>query len=138
MFDLVVVGAGFSGLQAAYVAQQAGLSVAVLEARDRVGGKSWSVPLSNGRGVADMGAAWVNDTLQPRVWSYIKQFGLEGKIVKQRLGEKAVLMREDGGRTEFPQGTTPEVRKTPCPLRHLSRDLALFTNAVVVFRKEDV
>lgn len=109
MFDLVVVGAGFSGLQAAYSAQQAGLSVAVLEARDRVGGKSWSVPLSNGRGVADMGAAWVNDTLQPRVWSYIKRFGLEGKIVKQRLGEKAVLMKEDGARSEFPQGTTPEV-----------------------------
>ncbi|KAH6661523.1 amine oxidase B [Verticillium dahliae] len=50
MFDLIVVGAGLSGLQAAYSAQQAGLSVAVIEARDRVGGKTWTVPLASGRG----------------------------------------------------------------------------------------
>ncbi|KAL1874766.1 hypothetical protein VTK73DRAFT_185 [Phialemonium thermophilum] len=108
MFDVVVVGAGFSGLQAAYSAQQAGLSVAVVEARDRVGGKSWSVPLSNGRGVADLGAAWVNDTLQPRIWSYIKRFGLDSQVVKQRLGHTAVMVTEEGQRIEFPFGITPE------------------------------
>ena len=37
MFDVVVIGAGLSGLQAAYSAQKAGLSVVVVEARDRVG-----------------------------------------------------------------------------------------------------
>lgn len=109
MFDVVVVGAGFSGLQAAFSAQQAGLSVAIVEARDRVGGKSWTVPLSNGRGVADLGAAWVNDNLQPRVWSYIKKFGLQDKVVKQRLGHKAVMVTADNSRVEFAQGTTPEV-----------------------------
>lgn len=134
MFDLVVVGAGFSGLQAAYSAQQAGLSVAVLEARDRVGGKSWTVPLSNGRGVADMGAAWVNDTLQPRIWSYIKRFGLDSKIVKQRLGEKAVLMTEDGRRTEFPQGTTPEVSEAAHLIQEKHRDGA---NTRLVLREEE-
>ncbi|SPO07040.1 related to amine oxidase [Cephalotrichum gorgonifer] len=108
MFDVVVIGAGFSGLQAAYSAQQTGLSVVVVEARDRVGGKSWTVPLANGRGVADLGAAWVNDNLQPRIWSYIKKFGLESKIVKQRLGHKAVLLNGNGKRMEFLQGTTPE------------------------------
>ncbi|KAI1408025.1 hypothetical protein F5Y13DRAFT_114921 [Hypoxylon sp. FL1857] len=108
MFDVVVVGAGFSGLQAAHSAQQAGLSVAVVEARDRVGGKSWSVPLSNGRGVADLGAAWVNDTLQPRIWSYITRFGLRDKIVKQRIGHTAVVVTDDGKRIESPQGVTPD------------------------------
>ncbi|KAI1394412.1 uncharacterized protein F4822DRAFT_439975 [Hypoxylon trugodes] len=108
MFDVVVVGAGFSGLQAAYSAQQAGLSVAIVEARNRIGGKSWSVPLSNGRGVADLGAAWVSDTLQPRIWSYITRFSLQDKIVKQRLGHTAVLITADGKRIESPQGITPE------------------------------
>lgn len=114
MFDVVVVGAGFSGLQAAYKAQQAGLSVAVVEARERVGGKSWTVPLANGRGNADLGAAWVNDKLQRRVWSYIEQFGLTGEIVKQRLGHTAVMIDTDGTRSTFPQGITPDVSQ---PLR---------------------
>jgi len=41
--DVCVVGAGFAGLAAAYRLKQAGLNVVVLEARKRVGGRSWSV-----------------------------------------------------------------------------------------------
>lgn len=109
MLDLVIIGAGFSGLQAAVTAQKAGLSIAILEARDRVGGKSWTVPLKNANGKADLGAAWVNDELQPLVWSYIRQFGLEDQIVKQRLGHKAVMVSADGERIEFTFGITPDV-----------------------------
>ncbi|KAI1061208.1 hypothetical protein LB506_011673 [Fusarium annulatum] len=108
MLDLVIIGAGFSGLQAAVTAQKAGLSIAILEARDRVGGKSWTVPLKNTNGKADLGAAWVNDELQPLVWSYIQQFDLEDQIVKQRLGHKAVMVSADGERIEFPFGITPD------------------------------
>lgn len=109
MLDVVVIGAGYSGLQAAYSSQQAGLSVVVLEARDRVGGKSWSVPLSNGKGNADLGAAWVNDTLQPRIWSYIERLGLKDSVVEQRLGHKAILVHENGERSFFNFGTSPNV-----------------------------
>jgi monoamine oxidase len=107
MFDVVVIGAGLSGLQAAYSSQQAGLSVAVIEARDRVGGKVWSVPLASKRGMADLGAAWINDTLQPRIWAYVEKFGLH--VIKQRLEGKAVMQRETGERIVFPYGITPEV-----------------------------
>lgn len=89
MFDVIVVGAGLSGLQAAYSAQQAGLSVVVVEARDRVGGKAWTVPLASGRGIADFGAAWVNDRRQKRVTALARQFGLE--TTKQRLRGNAVM-----------------------------------------------
>lgn len=109
MFDVAVIGAGLSGLQAAYSVQQAGLSVVVIEARDRVGGKTWSVPLASGRGVADLGAAWVNEKTQRRIGAYVKRFGL--RTTKQRLEGRAVMQVAPGERVEFPFGITPEVSK---------------------------
>lgn len=107
MLDVIVIGAGFSGLQAAYSAKQAGLSVAVVEARDRVGGKIWSVPLASERGCAELGGAWINDSLQPRVLAYVQRFEL--KVVKQRLEGTAIIMTNDSERLEFPFGTAPDV-----------------------------
>ncbi|KAM3505970.1 hypothetical protein MY11210_007745 [Beauveria gryllotalpidicola] len=41
-FDVIVVGAGYAGLTAARDTSVAGLKVLLLEARDRIGGRSWS------------------------------------------------------------------------------------------------
>lgn len=55
---VVVIGGGFAGLAAARDLTDAGCDVTVLEARDRVGGRVWSVALDNGE-VAEMGAEWI-------------------------------------------------------------------------------
>ena len=55
---VVVVGAGFAGLSAARSLADAGLRVTVLEARERVGGRVWSVRLTNGA-VVELGAEWI-------------------------------------------------------------------------------
>jgi monoamine oxidase len=56
--NVAVVGAGFAGLAAALDLHDAGLSVTVLEARDRVGGRVFSFELENGE-IAELGAEWI-------------------------------------------------------------------------------
>ena len=56
--DVVVVGAGLAGLTTARLLVQAGLSVVVVEARDRVGGRTLNHPLADGR-VIEVGGQWV-------------------------------------------------------------------------------
>ena len=60
---VVVVGAGFAGLMAAWRLSQRGCEVVVLEARDRVGGRVWSQELIAGdrRTVIERGAEFVLD-----------------------------------------------------------------------------
>ncbi|MBX3191857.1 MAG: FAD-dependent oxidoreductase [Labilithrix sp.] len=55
--DVVIVGAGLSGLVCAHRLAQAGRRVRVVEARDRVGGRTLSAPL--GRGRFDFGGQWI-------------------------------------------------------------------------------
>jgi monoamine oxidase len=45
---VVVIGAGLAGLHAAWRLHEAGAEVTVLEARDRVGGRTWSHAMSDG------------------------------------------------------------------------------------------
>jgi monoamine oxidase len=56
--DVCVVGAGYAGLTAAWRLHGAGRSVVVLEARDRVGGRVWTVDRPGG-GVLERGGGWI-------------------------------------------------------------------------------
>ena len=55
---IIVIGAGFAGLTAAYKLHKQGHKVTVLEARPRVSGRVWSRTLPNGTTV-EMGAEWI-------------------------------------------------------------------------------
>jgi monoamine oxidase len=69
--DVVVVGAGASGLRLAGILSQAGVSVAVFEARDRVGGRLLSVDPG-----VDLGATWFWQN-ESEVQEVIHECGLE-------------------------------------------------------------
>ena len=56
--DVVIVGAGAAGLTAANELKKAGLSVAVLEARDRAGGRLWTDTIDGA--MLEIGGQWIS------------------------------------------------------------------------------
>jgi monoamine oxidase len=108
VIDTIIVGAGLSGLQAALDLHGAGRSVIVLEARDRVGGKTYSVERQDGKGVQEVGAAWLNNTTQSHVWKYCQAFGLTPVV--QNIDGLVASEDADGECHFFPFGELPRVR----------------------------
>ena len=74
LYDVVVVGAGLSGLVAARAVRAAGRSVLVLEARHRVGGRNLDHALGRGK-VAELGGQWAGPG-QDRVLGLAKELGV--------------------------------------------------------------
>jgi monoamine oxidase len=73
--EVVVIGAGYSGLAAALRLRDEGIDVTVLEAADRVGGRIWSEPHSGGSPI-DHGGQWAGPT-QTHLLSLAKRFGCD-------------------------------------------------------------
>ncbi len=72
--QVVVVGAGLAGLMAARHLRAVGVDVIVLEARDRVGGRTYSIQAHDGT-VIDLGGQWIGPS-QRRLGALADELGV--------------------------------------------------------------
>jgi putrescine oxidase len=94
--DVVIVGAGAAGLTAANELKKAGLSVAVLEARDRVGGRLHTDVIDGA--MLEIGGQWVSPD-QDALIDTVAELGLE-TFSRYREGD-SVYVGPDGTARRF-------------------------------------
>jgi monoamine oxidase len=95
--DVIVVGAGMSGLAAGRTLRRQGKKVAVLEARDRVGGRVKAGKLAGH--TIDLGGMWVGPT-QTRLLDLLREYHIA--TMPQYLAGKGIV--EIAGKRVTPEG----------------------------------
>jgi monoamine oxidase len=103
--DVVIVGAGLAGLAAARRLTAAGIECVVLEARDRVGGRTLNHSIGGDK-IVEVGGQWVGPT-QTRVLELMRELGLDSFPTYQQ-GEHVI--EYDGGLQRY-TGTIPKLSK---------------------------
>jgi putrescine oxidase len=116
--DVVIVGAGPSGLTAARELKKAGLSVAVLEARDRVGGRTWTDTVDGA--MLEIGGQWVSPD-QEALLALLDELGLE-TYSRYRDGD-SVYVGPDGSRVRYSGDSFPVSDGTRADMDRLVRIL---------------
>ena len=92
---LAIIGAGLSGLTAARIAHEAGITPRVLEAADRIGGRVDTVRSAEGRALGDLGPTWVWPPFQPGVPRWLEYLGL-GTFEQYETGDAVLDGFADG------------------------------------------
>ena len=105
--DVVVVGAGPAGLMAARTLQAAGLTVAVLEARDRVGGRTHSDHVEGA--FLEIGGQWVSPD-QTELMALLDELG-KSTYSRHRDGE-SIYRAPDGQVTRYTGTSFPVAGET--------------------------
>ncbi|MFP8488844.1 flavin monoamine oxidase family protein [Gracilimonas sp. Q87] len=84
--DILIIGGGLTGLTLAYLFKHTDLKVAVVEARNRLGGRILTVG-GHGQATVEMGATWLGPA-HTKLQFLLDELGLN--TFQQRLGGKAI------------------------------------------------
>lgn len=120
---VVVIGAGLSGLATARALVAAGREVVVLEARDRVGGRTEGGHLADGTPI-ELGGQWIGPT-QNRMYALVEELGLEWFRTHNDEGQLLLDLFGKQSRMSAQRGALPHLG--PFALVDLGQGLARFT-----------
>jgi putrescine oxidase len=112
--DVVVIGAGACGLTAATKLREAGASVVVLEARDRVGGRLWTDESSGA--LLELGGQWVSPD-QTALTETLEELGLQ-TFARYREGD-SVYVGPDGSAGRFTGDIFPASAETQAEIERM-------------------
>ncbi|WP_339226868.1 NAD(P)/FAD-dependent oxidoreductase [Oceanobacillus sp. FSL K6-2867] len=137
-YDVIIVGAGFSGVTASRELSNRGFKTLVLEGRNRIGGRTWT-DNRLGKNI-EIGGTYVHWN-QPHMWAELTRYNLQvresptmekaywikdGKVKSgtyEELQEKHMIGMEEflkGGRDYFPRPYNPFFDNTLEEVDHLS------------------
>lgn len=91
--DVAIIGGGFAGVTAARELSMRGRTAILLEARDRLGGRTYTKDPDNqdyGEHALELGGTWVHPA-QPNVWSEITRYGLQTEAMPEPGAPQRVL-----------------------------------------------
>jgi monoamine oxidase len=91
---VIVIGGGIAGLVAARDLSAHGSRVTVLEARDRLGGRTWTRTMAGTDVEAEFGGTWFTRKLQPAISGEIERYGLS--VNESVRFDRAVWAGTDG------------------------------------------
>lgn len=86
-WDVIVIGGGFAGVTAARDLSLRGRRTLLVEARPRLGGRTFTAPFGGHR--IDLGGTWIGSA-QPFVWSEISRYGLSLEESAASRAEQAI------------------------------------------------
>lgn len=116
-FDAIVIGAGFAGVTAARELRAQGRRTLLLEARDRLGGRTWTDTFLGEQ--IELGGTWVADS-QPHVWREIMRYKIP--LVADAGPDSVILPTLDGFRSFNPAEAFARQSKLFTPLFDGSRE----------------
>src|SRR5512133_3459955 len=105
--DAVVIGAGFAGIAAARDLRGAGRRAVVLEARDRIGGRTWYREMPGAGVSVEYGGMFFSRDTQPHLAAEIERYGIA--VTPAIMPEEVAWIRGNDRREG--QGVIEDIRQ---------------------------